>query len=593
MKITKIYANTQQFKPITFKDGFNVIYGDVVAKPTRIEGKPHEHNIGKTSLAKLIDFMLLKKTSSKDLFVKHEKKFVDWVFYMEIKLNSGKYVTVRRGVAQNTKISFKEHFSENQDFTKEGEWNYIDLSLHSQLDDANPTKILNDYLAFDVLPSFNYRSSLGYFLRDQDSYRQVFEIDKFAKSVHSDWKPMVFELLGFNPRNMIQKYELDNHKKDDEKYISRLQLDQESDEVYRIREAIEAKKRDRDDLKAKSDSFNFFEQEQGINVELVQETEVEIASLNKKEYKLNYDIEQIQESLDSATNITVDFDEIKKLFGESEIYFSESLAQDYESVVRFSEQITSERNKYLLDELKEAQLQVKEIKARLSELNQKRASALSLLGEKDTFIKYKAYQNELVRVETEIAKYEAQLENARTIESYTVSLEKTKDEIKHVSDQLREQIDEGSDDKTGIATLFQSLFKTIMGYTALLVVQPNKTNGNIEFDTSVLDDAQDLTGQGDGHTAHKALCASFVMAILAHYSKRSFFRFTYLDGVLESWGNNPKDNFLEMARSYAKQYDIQLIISVIKSDIPATFEFEEDEVRRKLSENDRLFGMTL
>ncbi|HEV7951830.1 MAG TPA: DUF2326 domain-containing protein, partial [Candidatus Saccharimonadales bacterium] len=307
----------------------------------------------------------------------------------------------------------------------------------------------------------------------------------------------------------------------------------------------------------------------------------------------NYDIEQIQESLDSATNITVDFDEIKKLFGESEIYFSESLAQDYESVVRFSEQITSERNKYLLDELKEAQLQVKEIKARLSELNQKRASALSLLGEKDTFIKYKAYQNELVRVETEIAKYEAQLENARTIESYTVSLEKTKDEIKHVSDQLREQIDEGSDDKTGIATLFQSLFKTIMGYTALLVVQPNKTNGNIEFDTSVLDDAQDLTGQGDGHTAHKALCASFVMAILAHYSKRSFFRFTYLDGVLESWGNNPKDNFLEMARSYAKQYDIQLIISVIKSDIPATFEFEEDEVRRKLSENDRLFGMTL
>lgn len=66
MKITKIYANKSQFTPITFRDGFNVIYGDVVAKPSRVEGKPHEHNIGKTSLVRLIDFMLLKKVSEEE-----------------------------------------------------------------------------------------------------------------------------------------------------------------------------------------------------------------------------------------------------------------------------------------------------------------------------------------------------------------------------------------------------------------------------------------------------------------------------------------------------------------------------------------------
>lgn len=592
MKITKIYANKSQFIPITFRDGFNVIYGDVVAKPSRVEGKPHEHNIGKTSLVRLIDFMLLKKVSKKSIFVKHESKLSDWVFFMEIKLNSGKYLTIKRGISQNTKISFKEHFSENQDFTQEKEWNHVDLSLHSQLDDVNPAKILNDYLAFDVLPNYGYRTALGYFLRDQDSYRHVFETEKFTKSVHSDWKPMLFELLGFDPHNMIQKYELDSHKKDDERYIARLQLDQESDEVYRIRAAIEAKKRDRDEVKEKADSFNFFEQEQGINIELVQETEVEIASLNKKEYRLNHEIEQIQESLDSATNAPVDFGEIKKIFEESQIYFSESLVESYESVVNFSEQITSERNKYLLDELKNAQEEAKTLKKRLSALSQSRADALSLLGEKDTFVKYKAYQNELVRIESEIAKYEAQLQNAETIENYSTSLERTKDEIRHASDQLKEQLDGGNEDYTAIATLFQSLFKAVMGYTALLIVEPN-SNGNIDFDTSVLDESQDLTGQGDGHTANKALCASFVMALLAHHAKGSFFRFTYLDGVLESWGNNPKESFLQLARKYANHYDIQLIISVIKSDIPATFEFENGEIRRTLSESDRLFGMTL
>lgn len=592
MKITKIYANKSQFTPITFEDGFNVIYGDVVAKPSRVEGKPHEHNIGKTSLVRLIDFMFLKKVSKKSIFVKHEKKLSDWVFFMEIKLNSGKYLTIKRGISQNTKISFKEHFSENQDFTKEKEWDHVDLSLHSQLDDVNPVKILNDYLAFDVLPDYSYRAALSYFLRDQDSYRHVFEIEKFSKSVHSDWKPMLFELLGFDPRKMIEKYELDSHKKDDERYIARLQLDQESDEVYRIRAAIEAKKRDRDEVKEKADGFNFFEQEQGINIELVQETEAEIASLNKKEYRLNHEIEQIQESLDSATNAPVDFEEIKKLFEESQIYFSESLSESYESVIHFSEQITSERNKYLLNELKNIQEEAKTIKKRLSALNQSRAEALSLLSEKDTFVKYKAYQKEFIRIEAEIAKYEAQLHNAETIENYTASLERTKDEIKHTSDQLKEQLDEGSEDYTGVAALFQSLFKVIMGYTALLIVQPN-SSGNIDFDTSVLDESQDLTGQGDGHTANKALCASFVMAVLAHYAQNSFFKFTYLDGVLESWGNNPKESFLSLARTYTEQYDIQLIVSVIKSDIPATFEFKNGEIRRTLSESDRLFGMVL
>lgn len=592
MKISKIYANKSEFTPISFLDGFNVVYGDVVAAPSRIEGKPHEHNIGKTSLVRLIDFMLLKQLSKKSIFVKYQDRFVGWVFYMEIKLNDGTYVTVKRSTDQNTKISLKKHFAPNQDFSDEKEWDHTDLSLHSQMDDVNPVKILNDYLSFDVLPNYNYRKTLGYFLRDQEGYRDVFEIDKFAKSVHSEWKPMLFELLGFDPKNLSQKYILDSHKKDDERYINRLQADQESDEVYRIRAAIEAKRRERDEVKKKVDSFNFYEQEQGINIDLVQNTEVEIANLNKKEYGLNYEIEQIQESLDSAADSTVDFDEIKQLFEESKIYFPDNLAQDYESVVLFAQQVTVERNKYLLDELRDAQVSLRDVRERLALLNIERSKALSLLGEKDTFVKYKVYQNELVALESGIAKFEAQLQNAETIESYSASVESTKDEIKDVAEKIREQLDNGNGDYRDITILFQSLFKSVMGYTALLVVQPNSSN-NVDFTTEVLNSAQMLTGQGDGHTANKALCAAFVMAILGHYSKRSFFKFTYLDGVLESWGGNPKESFLELARVYAKQYDIQLIISVIKSDVPAAFEFTDQEIRRTLSENDRLFGMTL
>ncbi len=590
MKLSKIYANKSDFTPIVFKDGFNVIYGDVESKPTVIHGKPHEHNIGKTSLVNLIDFMLLKGVSKGSVFAKHQEKFAGWVFYLEIQLNNGSYLTIKRGVAHNTKISLKEHYSANQDFSKKTNWTYDDLLLNTKLDEENPVKLLDKYLAFDVLKNGDYRKTLGYLLRDQDSYRNVFELEKFSKGSHSAWKPMLFELLGFNPSDLVKKYDLDSHKKDDERYIARLQADQESDEVYRIRAAIQAKKRDRDEVKAKTDSFNFFEKEQGINVNLVQNIEAKISLLNKKEYRLNYDLEQIQESLDSSTGSVLSFDEIKSLFDEAKLYFPESLSTDYESVIKFAEQITSERNKYLLDELKDSQTKLVAIKQNLASLNKERSDALSMLGEKDTFIKYKTYQNELVAVEAEIAKFEAKLENAETIENYTVSLENTKDEIKHISDSIKEQIDQGNPDYQDITILFQSFFKSIMGYTALLIVEPN-TNGNVDFDTTVLNSVQNFTGQGDGHTSNKALCASFVMALLAHYSDKSFFKFAYHDGILESWGNNPKESFMKLARAYCRQYGLQYVVSLIKSDVPPGFVFEQDEIRRTLSKEDTLFGV--
>lgn len=591
MKIIRIYSNMEQFKPITFTEGFNVIYGDVVEKSSRIEGKPHEHNLGKTSLVKLIDFMLLKGVSEKSFFSKFKKKFTGWVFFIEIKLNNGKYLTIRRSVTQNTKISFKEHFKPNQNFTKESQWDYEDLALTTKKEENNPKTILNEYLDFDVVKDYSYRKSLDYFLRGQDDYKEIFKIDKYINSAHIDWKPMLFELLGYDPKQMTLKYRLDSNKKSTEDHVARLQDDFESEEVYRIRAAIEAKTRDRDDLKKKVDSFNFFEQDQGINVQLVQNTENEIASLNKKEYRLNYEIEQIQESLDSAKNISVDFDEIKGIFQQAEIYFPDNLSQDYKAVVSFTENITSERNKYLLEELKSTQEEIVNIRKRLGDLNQERMEALSLLGEKDTFVKYKAYQNELVRVEAELAKFNAQLQNAETIDGYNESIEKTTEEIRQVTAEIKKQLDLGSKDKSDIARLFQLFFKSIMGYTALLVVETNKS-GNVEFETAVLDESEDLTGQGDGHTANKTLCASLVMAILAHYSDRSYFRFTYLDGVLDSGGNNPKESLLDLARSVSAKYGLQIIFSVIKSDIPATFQFKEGEVRRTLSEEDRLFGMT-
>src|SRR5690554_4384663 len=115
MKLSKLYCNHSQFKDIKFNlRGLNIIYADVVAeqKPRKNGEKKNSHSLGKTKLAELIDFLFLKGVARNSNFLfKNKDKggkllFEDYIFYLELLLNSGKYLTIRRSVATPTKISF-------------------------------------------------------------------------------------------------------------------------------------------------------------------------------------------------------------------------------------------------------------------------------------------------------------------------------------------------------------------------------------------------------------------------------------------------------------------------------------------------------
>ena len=154
---------------------------------------------------------------------------------------------------------------------------------------------------------------------------------------------------------------------------------------------------------------------------------------------------------------------------------------------------------------------------------------------------------------------------------------------------IKEEINKDNIDYQAIKEIFREIYKKTFEYTANLVVQQN-TQGNIDFDTIVLNISKDLTGKGDGYTSTKVLCASFVLAILVHYSTKSFFRFAYHDGILESWGDNHKIHFINLVRDYCSKYGIQYIISLIRSDIPNGFKLQDKEIIRTLSKKDELFG---
>lgn len=116
MKLSKLYCN-RPFHNITFitdKGGLNVVVGDGKGE----QKGSNSHSLGKTKLAELLDFMLLKGVDKKYYFYKDNRKikFSGYEFYLEILLNNGQYLTIRRSVDEATKIAFRLKNKSSNDY---------------------------------------------------------------------------------------------------------------------------------------------------------------------------------------------------------------------------------------------------------------------------------------------------------------------------------------------------------------------------------------------------------------------------------------------------------------------------------------------
>ena len=193
MKLSRLYSNKpERFEPVDFVPGLNVVMAEIRLPQNRDKDT---HNLGKTTLGRLLDFGFLAKRDSKFFLFKHIDLFKDFVFYLEVELVDGSYLTVRRGVEEATKVSFKKHQASHQDFSSlpASGWDHLDMPFD------RAKELLDGLLDWRMLKPWSYRNGLGYLLRSQDDFRDVFHLRKFA-STHADWKPFLAHILGFDAR---------------------------------------------------------------------------------------------------------------------------------------------------------------------------------------------------------------------------------------------------------------------------------------------------------------------------------------------------------------------------------------------------------
>jgi len=585
MKLCKIYSN-KEFHNVKFSDGLNVIIGNI---SNRDDTEKDTHNLGKSLLLEIIDFLLLKGIKNKEkYFLTKNDNFSNYIFFAEIELNDGQFLIIRRAVENNTKISFKLSKTKLINFDVDIQnWDKLDLAI------KKAKEYLNDCLAFDVLPNWEYRKSLTYFMRHQEDFIDVFKLSKF-KGPHKDWKPMVFDLLGFNGSLIEDKLKLEEEYKELKDKITLLETENKvsKNDEDKIRGLIDIKKDELLNISSKIDKFNFNKSDNKEKTILVDEIENSIKIANTRHYAIKHEISKIEKSLNIGID-NIDMEEINSIYEEVELFFPSELLVEFDKVIEFNKSITHERNQFLQENLGALRDENTEIQASLAELEETKSSMLVDLTDKDSYEKFKKYQKQLSKVEAEVIIFEDKLHNISKMAQMEDRLSNFTNAIKTKITELNQAISQQHHKE--IRKLFNQFTTKILNTPAILSVRTNKEN-NIEFEAEY--QSKNSLASSDlasGNTYKKVLCASFDVSLLQHYNDKSFYRFAYHDGVLDSLDIRKKENYIEFVRNLVKEFNIQYIITTIESEVNQlknTFRIKDEEICLTLSDEsceDKLF----
>jgi len=580
--------------PVRFTDGLNVVLAEIRLPQNKDKDT---HNLGKSTLGRLIDFTLLARKSQSFFLFKHQEMFESFVFFLEIELKDGSFLTVRRSVEEGSKASFKLSTTRDNDFSNlsENEWDHYNVPFE------RAKSLLDGYLAWRAIKPWDYRKVLGYYLRTQEDYQDVFQLRKFAGS-HADWKPVLAHVLGFDAQKIIYRYEQETLRDKKERKVADLEdeLGNTSDDLSTIEGLLQIKKEEASQTEVQLENFDFRESDKDTTDRIVDEIDGEIANLNERKYSLRSNKKKIESAI-RENRITFSSEEASSLFEEVEVYFGGQLKKNFDQLLEFNQAITEERSRYLKEDLKELSAELETINGQLEILGKQRSDALSFLSETEVFEKYRNLSAQLVELKSSIDILETRRDHRLELQAIRAELRGIEEELGRLAGNIEEDVASQNADSgstfSNVRRYFNEIVSTVLGWKALLSVSVNKEN-HLEFKASFLDDENNVTSADAGSSYKRLLCVAFDLAVLRAHIHDDYPRFAFHDGVFETLDPRKKTMLLEVLRDYGRM-GLQLIATTIDSELPDPSDGEEsvltdDEIVVRLHDEGmegRLFKM--
>lgn len=599
MQLSRLYSNRSDiFEPIDLHygdaaDQLNVVFGEM-RKPK--DRKKDAHNLGKTTLLHLIDFMMLKGVSGDHFLAKHQDRFTEFTFYMEIALNSGDFATVRRSPANPTRIGLMLHAEPKQDFLEapDDAWSHPDLPIEEAI------RLLDAWLDLRILKPYDYRKAITYFLRSQGDWSDELQLQKFQMGRDLQWKPFVAHLFGFNQNPIQRKYELDDsiQKLKDRLGQQQAEVQYKEDELPALAAKISVLQQQVDEIEAQLDAFQFDAEERRIVHELVGTIEQEIAELNQMIYNLRYDIRQIDNSLEHKDRF--DLREIETIFSEAKVYFAGQIKREYSDLIAFKKKVTQERNSALRSRRKKLSEQHEEAEAVKEVLDARRESHLRIIRNTDTFEKFKALQKDLAAQRAQLVYLTEQRKKLETVAETARLVREQERDRGRVVDEIKAMVSRPSPLFERFRKTFNDYCHRVLDHEGIFYFYVN-SNNNLDYSIGLGLAGQKgiASSQSEGTSYRKLVCALFDLALLKVYEGAPFFHFAYHDGIFEALDDRRKISFLEVVREQITECKLQYVLTVISTDLPRSptgkvINFPENEVVLRLHDDGaqgRLFKM--
>lgn len=593
MKLSHLYTNQPAiFTPIRFREGLNVVLARVQHPKDQ---QKVSHNLGKSLLIDVLDFGLLKGIDKHHFFKKRADLFASFVFFLEIRLHTGGYVTVRRSADEATKIAFKRHSAPYQDFTSlpENEWDHWRVTFERAVE------FLDSMLALTSIKPWSFRKGVSYFLRSQADYRNVFQLSKFVGGKDRDWKPYVAGVFGFDDALPSRKYAADAEiqRIDADRAELQAEVNLKPADYEKLKASIAVK---RDEVGAKVsalDRFDFHRQEVGLAQQLAESVEAEIAATNDLLYNARHDLALIERGLQDE--IHFDLAEVQRVFRESQLTFPEQLARDYSELVEFNRRILTERRAHLLDRAAALRTEVASLEQTNATLSGKRRDILSVLGGTDSLRKFKDLQRQLDQDRASLVLMETKSAKLERVIALRDELRRAKAKAEALAEDIQAMLRQGTPRYQEIPLIFSRIVKEIIHRSAILYCDQNG-EGNLEFHAEYTDlDTDAPTEEHRGTSFLQILCIAFDLAVLSSYAQEPFFHFVYHDGGLERLESKRKLALLQVVRDVCSRHQIQYLLSALNEDLPASEEAShliprQEEIILELhdgGESGRLFKM--
>lgn len=564
MRLVRLYSNQPQlFAAVAFNPGLSAILAEIRIRENR---ELDTHNLGKTTMGALIDFCLLKGKDAGFFLFKHENLFKSFAFFLEIELPAGGFVTIRRRVVPGSKIDFlrSDKSVENAAPLPGDDWDHHDVPFDRARD------LLDGILSIAALRPYRFRKLVGYLIRTQQDYQDVFQLGKFSGK-HQDWKPFVAHLLGAQSGLVQQLYDKRAERDQAELDLQVLTRDWGPDEadpslldglISASRRSIAAKERT-------LNAFNFRGEDERTIADLVDQLDDRIVALNDELYRLRQLHKRIDESL-VQQKIAFNPAAASKLFAEAGVAFGGQLKKTFEQLIAFNRAMTEERRSALVKQRADAGEAIGSIEAELDALNVRRSESLAFIRETDTLEKYKQTSRDLSRLQAELAVLERQREATSTL----LELRRKRRALSREFDQLQTQVEDELADLSQyeesrfarIRRYFADIIAAVIGEQAVLSMALNNAGG-VDFRAELMGPAGVATSGDKGTSYRKLLCIAFDLAVLRAYLDVPFPRFVYHDGALEQLEPRKRENLIAVLREYAAA-GVQPIISLIDSDLP-------------------------